>query len=397
MGSGMSKRGLERLDRAMTGFVERGDSAGVVTLVHRRGEEAHFATAGWRDRDAKVPMTRDTIFRIASMSKPVASVAVLMLLEEGRLRLGDAVERWLPELANRKVMRDVGGALDDVLPSPRSITVADLLTHQSGLGYDFTVIGPLVGAIQKSIGGGPFPALTPDEFMKRLGELPLFFAPGSRWNYGVSTDVLGVLVARVSGQSFPAFLQDRLFGPLGMTDSGFHVPADKIGRLAVSYWWDAKQSKLVVQEQPVGGRYATAPAFPSGGAGMVSTVDDYLRFALMLLGNGKTGRDRLLSRKTVELMTSNAVPRAVRNLPAVWRDLLTGRGFGLGVSVVDDMGAQDTLGSVGKYGWPGAYSTDWFNDPAEQMVGIMMTQMYFDEKREIRPTFENLVYQAIDD
>ena len=267
------------------------------------------------------------------------------------------------------------------------------MTHTAG----FTGFGPdipLIRAVDAVTGPKPKIRLAPDDFVKAIGELPLIQQPGGHWHYGISTDLLGVIVARAAGKSLPQVLQDRIFGPLGMTDTSFQPPAKKLDRMSVGYMRDA-DGKLAVHDIPESGFWSTAPVFPSGGGGLVSTADDYMAFARMLLAGGQVGRTRLLARPTVKLMTANHLtPEQIHPLfPTT--DFLRGRGFGLGVSVSP---AVDTvLGSAGKFGWPGAYTTSWFADPREDLVAIIMSQMWFDTQMELRPTFENLVYQAIDD
>ncbi|HEY3697113.1 serine hydrolase domain-containing protein [Phenylobacterium sp.] len=390
--SGLSKQRLARLDAAMQRFVDEGNFAGVLSLVWRRGEVAHVHPAGWRDLAGRVPMQRDTIFRIASMTKPVVSAAVLVLVEEGRLRLADPVARWLPEVADARVLRAPHATLDDTVPAVRAPTLHDLLTHTGGFSGRIGAETPLTRAMRE-IDQGPWTPHEPDEFVRRIGALPLVAQPGTAWHYGVSTDLLGVVVARAGGRSLPAFLQERIFQPLGMADTAFFVPPGKQQRLSAAYARDA-EGRLALHE-PRAGHWSAPPVFPAGGSGLVSTADDYLAFARMLLGGGRLGRERVLSRPAVALMTANHLSAGqIRPLfPAV--DFLHGRGFGLGVSV--SFAADTVLGSAGKFGWPGAYTTGWFADPHEDLIGLVMTQLWLDARLEIRPTFENLAYQAIDD
>lgn len=395
--AGFSGERLKSLTQSMEAYVERGEVAGAVALVFRHGEIAHLEIVGFQDEEAKIPLKRDTVFRIASMTKPIVSVAILMLVEEAKLRLNDPVDKWLPELANLKVLRNPGGALNDCYPSSRSITILDLLTHTSGLSYPFTAEGPLVKALERI--GNFLSDLPPDEWIMRLGELPLSFEPGARWNYGLSFEVLGVLLARASGSALPDFLFTRIFEPLGMKDTAFWVPQDKLNRLAVSYAVSPKTGKREVQDHPSHTKLTSPPIFPSGGGGLVSTVNDYLKFSRMLLGKGKLDDLRILSRKSVELMTSNFLTAEQRRISSfLGKHIFAGQGFGLGVSVVDDVTKQDSLSSVGQFGWSSAYGT-WFSvDPREDMISILMIQLFFANSiSNIRPDFETLVYQAIDD
>jgi len=394
---GFSSERLKRLTAAMQAHVDQGSVAGVVTLVHRHGETVHSDVLGWQDEEAKIPMRRDTLFRIASMTKPIVSVAALMLVEEGKLRLGEAVDKFLPELSRRKVLRTPGGALDDVYDAPRAITLKDLLLHRSGIPYPLTAEGPMAAAMF-GFNALVLPGdMTMDDWMARLGALPLVYAPGERWHYGLSTDVLGVLIQRASGMSFPDFLRTRIFEPLAMTDSFFWVPDDKADRFGPAYTPDPKIGKRVVQDQPTGSRWRNRASFPSGGAGLVSTADDYLKFAKMILGKGKSGDVRLLSRATWELMTTDHLTPAERATPFLGMPFWTAMGFGLGLSIADNPTSQDWLGSPGRLGWPGAYGTWWMADPKEDLIALMMVQLYFGAGGTMRTDCETAIYQAIDD
>jgi CubicO group peptidase (beta-lactamase class C family) len=398
--TGLDAKRLARIDQAVQGYIDSGAIPGAVTLVAQHGKIAHVTVQGARDFETKTPMTRDTIFRIYSMSKPITSVAVLMLYEEGKLRLTDPVSKWIPELANRNVLRDPAGPLDAVDPSPSEITVRDLLTHCSGLAYFFTAQGPLSKAYEETFGREATNAsISPSEWVKRLSALPLAYAPGTRWNYSVSMDVLGVLVERVSGMPFADFLRTRLFEPLGMKDTAFYVPESKLGRLATNYIPDAN-GKLRVFDAPMQTSYRKPPAFGSGGGGLVSTLDDYGRFALMLAGNGALEGKRLLSRKAVELMRTNQLSDREREGFgfAGGRRVSGGAGFGLGVSVVEDVGATRGMGSIGKNGWGGAAGTWYWVDPKEDLAAVLMVQR-MDFGRPPNPMardFETAVYQALD-
>ena len=367
---GFASERLKRLTQAMQTLVDQGHAAGTVTLLYRKGAIAQVDAVGWRDREAKAPMTRDTLFRIASMSKPITSVAVLQLVEQGKLSLEEPVDRWLPELANARVLNRPDGPLDDTHPAKRPITLLDLLTHRSGLVYNFTSTGPISQAVTDAVGLSN--GLTPDTWMKRLGALPLAYDPGTRWTYSHSTDVLGVLVERVSGQTFRAFLGDHVWGPLGMADTGFFVPPAKQERLARVYG-TGEDGQLRAVPLPAA---TTPPAFSSGGGGMISTADDYLKFARMMLQAGSDGDHRILSRKWLRLMTTNWLSAEQRRQPFFGRDFWAGMGFGLGVSVVDDIARQAAIGygSKGSFGWPGAFGTWWQADPVEDMILIFMIQ-----------------------
>src|SRR5579883_2550691 len=398
--TGFSKKRLKRLTECMAAYVERGELIGVQTLVHRRGREAHCDVIGWQDDVAKKKLRGHTIFRIASMSKPITSVAALMLIEEGRIRLDDPIDAWIPELADRRVMRDPVGPVEDTYPSPRPITVLDLFTHRSGLPSTLAnITGPIFKAMSGLTSGlGLRSNVGVDPWLKKLGELPLVYEPGARMNYGFSTDVLGFLVARASGMSFPEFLSKRLFEPLGMEDTAFFVPQDKLNRLSVNYAIDFATGKRVLDDHPENSRWAVEPSVPSGAGGLVSTADDYMKFARMLLDGGKINGTRILSRKTIDLMTSDFLTPEQRRMPFFGYDMWSGRGFGLGVSIVDNLAGMKELSSIGQYGWGGAFGTWWFNDPREDMAAVMMIQMLFGAATsKIQRDFTTLVYQAIDD
>src|SRR5262245_12585590 len=322
-----SKTRLGRIHDVMAHHVERGGVPGLVTLVSR-GDEVHVDAIG---------LSRETIFRIASMSKPVTAVAALILVEECRLRLDEPVDRFLPELSKRRVLRRLDGAVDNTVPAARPITLGDLLTFRLGFGMLMAPPGtyPIQAAIEaQGLAPGPTaPAREPgiDEWMRRLGALPLLHQPGERWMYHTGSEVLGVLIARASGQPFETFLRERIFEPLGMRDTGFSVPASKIDRLATSHWTNFVTGKEEVYDPGPGGQWSRPPAFPSGGGGLVSTVDDYLAFSRMLLGNGVYGRERILSRASVETLTTDQLTPAQK----AGSDLVGGyfdtHGWGFGV------------------------------------------------------------------
>jgi CubicO group peptidase (beta-lactamase class C family) len=397
--AGFDRARLARIDAMVQGYIDTKQIPGAVTLVARRGEIAHVTVQGDKAFGANDPMRRDTIFRIYSMSKPITSVAVLMLFEEGKLRLTDPVSQWIPELAKPRILRDPNGPLDATDPSPSEITVRDLLTHCSGLVYSFTTGGTLAKAYEEAAVSGSGSPLTGAEWAARLGKLPLAHAPGTKWNYSVSTDVLGLLVERVSGMPFAEFLQTRIFAPLGMKDTAFFVPAEKLGRFASNYMPNA-QGGLDLFDAPATSTYRTPPALPSGGGGLVSTVDDYARFALMLASKGKLGNARILSRKTIELMASDHLsPSEFETFGLRGYRVFTGNSFGLGVMVQTESAGTRGLGSVGKNGWGGAAGTWYWVDPEEELVAVLMIQrMAFGGLPiAISRDFETAVYQAIED
>ena len=365
--------GLAEIPAALQAVVDAGDLSGFVTLVWRKGEVAQVNTLGLRDVAAGLPMQRDTLFRIASMTKPVTSVAALMLLEEGKLRLDDPVAKWLPELAHMQVLKDPTGPIDQTYPAPRAITVEDLMSHRSGLAYGFTSVGPIGQAHEDRLGPPIGGQLTPEAWLQALGTLPLSYPPGDRFHYSHATEVLGFLVARVEGMPLGEVLQDRIFGPLGMTDTFFWCPPEKRDRMAKLYRIDPATDRLQDVSYP---QTDAPPAFEGGGGGLISTADDYLKFARMMLGKGEVDGVRLLKAETVEMMVQNRLSETQRQIPFMGIPFWLGQGFGLGVSVITDPEKQAWMGagSHGAFGWPGAFGTWWQADPAEDMVMIYLIQ-----------------------
>lgn len=386
---GFSPGRLARLTRGMGRYVAQGQVAGLVSVVWRGGEVAAFEALGLADIDAARPMRQDTLFRIYSMTKPVTSVAVLMLLEEGHLRLSDPISDYLPAFQDMHVLDPAGGG-EGLVKAERPITIYHLLTHTSGLSYGFGD-DPLDRLYHKAFwgverGAQPGPATGPDpvaaeiaglapahrqtleEAVKAVARLPLAHQPGARFRYSVATDVLGLLVERVSGLTLPEFFRQRIFGPLGMPDTAFHVPEEKRDRLSTTYGALGSGGLSVVDAAETS-LFHRPPLCPLGGSGLVSTAGDFLRFARMLLGGGALEGARLLGRKTTELMLTDHLPDGV----SLWDN--PAMGFGLGVSVQRRVAGTQTLGSAGTVGWGGAASTDWWADPQEQLIGVLMTQL----------------------
>ncbi|HVH04473.1 MAG TPA: serine hydrolase domain-containing protein [Myxococcota bacterium] len=396
-----AKQRLARLHAVMAGFVERGELPGVVTVL-ARGDEVHVDAIGALGLGGREPMRRDTIFRITSMTKPITAAAALILVEECRLRLDDPVDPWLPELANRRVLRRPDGPLDDTVPAARPISLRDLLTFRLGLGMIVHSEPWPIQVAERELGipgfGPPDVASPhdPDEWMRRLGTLPLMHQPGAAWQYGLGSYVLGVLIARASGRPLEAFLCERIFEPLGMRDTSFAVPAAKLPRLASSYWVDAATGGLTLHDDPKASAWARPPAFPDGGAGLVSTADDYLAFARMLLEWGRHGSERILSRAAVETMTADQLTPEQRRGPDAFGDFFASRGFGFGVAV--QLRRDDLWTTPGRYGWDGGYGTSWANDPREGLVAIQLTQRAgFPGTSAPYVDFWTSVYQALDD
>jgi CubicO group peptidase (beta-lactamase class C family) len=403
---GFSKAGLRRMRDVLERHVESGKIPGLVALVSRCGE-THVEAIGTMRHDGGAPMRRDTIFRMASTSKPVTMAAAMVLLDECKLRLDDPVEQWLPELANRQVLKRVDGPLDETVPARRPITVRDLLTSTFGLGMDLTSLDfPIMAAVFEH---GIFPQRMtdypePDEWMRRLGMLPLMYQPGERWQYHISHDVLGVLVARVTGQPFATFLHERIFDPLGMKDTGFYVPSNKIDRLPTAYSPDPQTGEFIVWDEAAGGQYSQPLAFQSGGSGLVSTVDDYHSYFQMLLNHGMHGTKRILSRPAVQLMTTNRLTpeqQAARDALAknnVHVSFGQGQhgGWGFGMAVRTYRG---DYASIGQFGWDGGTGTSAYADPDKQLIGILLTQvgMSTPDSARLIHDFWTMVYQAIED
>jgi CubicO group peptidase (beta-lactamase class C family) len=370
---GFTQAALAQIPPALQAVVDAGDLSGFVTLVWRKGEVAQVLTLGQRDIEAGLPMTRDTLFRIASMTKPVTSVAALMLWEEGKLRLDDPITKWLPEFANMRVLKEATGPVDDTYPAPRDITVEDLMTHRAGLAYAFTSIGPIGQLYEDTLGPPLGGAMSPDEWLKRLGSLPLSYPPGERFHYSHATEVLGYLVARIEGKPLGQVLKDRIFGPLGMGDTDFWCPPEKRGRMAKLYRANPGSDALQDVSFP---HFDSQPLLEPGGGGLISTADDYLKFARMMLGKGEVDGVRLVKTETVEDMTKNRLTDAQREIPFMGIPFWGGQGFGLGVSVITDAEKQAWMGvgTNGAFGWPGAFGTWWQADPAEDMVMIYLIQ-----------------------
>jgi CubicO group peptidase (beta-lactamase class C family) len=388
--AGLSSERLARLSTTLQDYVNQRRLAGSVTLVARHGKVAYLEAFGERDREAQAPMQVDTIFRIASQTKAIVSTAVMVLQEEGRLLLSDPVGRYLPEFLETTVAVPRASAGYDVVEAARPITIRDLLTHTSGIGYG---TGVAVDAWNEADIQGWYFAHRNEpiaQTVARMAALPADAQPGARWIYGYSTDILGVVVERVSGQPLDTFLRERILDPLEMRDTHFYLPESKRDRLATVY--SMRRERLVrapdAGESRSQGAYVDGPRKSlSGGAGLLSTANDYARFLQMLLNGGELDGRRILSRKTVELMTQNHVG-----------DLRgDGQGFGLGFSVVQDLGARGTPGSTGEFGWGGAYHSTYWVDPAEQLIVVHLTQLIPSAGVDDHGKVRALVYQAIVD
>jgi CubicO group peptidase (beta-lactamase class C family) len=397
----MSKVALDRVENHLKQrYIDAGRFPGTQLLVYRRGKVVHSAVQGFADLERKVPVKDETIFRIYSMTKPLTSVAFMMLIEEGRVALDEPVHKYIPEWKNLGVFQ--AGIYPAFLTKPpaRPMQIVDLLRHTSGLTYAFQQRSNVDAAYREKKIGELEKAGTLQSMIDDLAKIPLEFSPGEAWNYSVSADVLGYLVGKISGMPFEQFLKERIFDPLGMTDTDFYVPAAKAARLAACYSADGKGG-MTLQDDPAESSFLSPPSLISGGGGLCSTAADYLTFCRALLNGGELDGVRLLGPKTLKLMTSNHLPGGL-DLPGLSRSLFSeatynGIGFGLGFSVT--MHPEQTLipGSPGEYSWGGAATTSFWIDPAEELITIFMTQVLPSSAYPLRRELRTMVYSAITD
>ncbi len=385
---GFSQSRLERMHTTLRRHIKESRLPGLVALIYHRGHE-HVHAIGSFAFDGKVPMERNTIFRLASMTKPITSVAAMSLVEECKIRLDDPIDNWLPELKDRRVLRTIESPLNDTVPAKRRITLRDLLTFRSGYG-EIGLIAP-TSPLQMAMIDAQLPlstwplTFTSDEFMKRLGKLPLAHHPGELWLYHMGAEILGVLIARVSGKSLSSFLRDRIFEPLGMNDTDFYVPEAKLDRFPTCYGTNfpmvdyvpsssisSSNLEIIVLDEARGGNYSRTPIFESGGGGLVSTVDDLLAFGKMMLNKGAYCGERILSRPTIELMTTDHITPDQKAVSPFFENFWNNRGWGLGLSMVTKR--FDIADVPGRFGWDGAFGTSWYIDPNEDLIGILLTQ-----------------------
>jgi CubicO group peptidase (beta-lactamase class C family) len=389
----MSSERLMRITPVINQYVDDGELVGVVSMIARRGEIVHFDAYGELNKESSQPVARDSIFRIYSMTKPITTLAVMMLYEEGKLQLTDPVARHLPEFQNVRVAGP-GGSL--VQPE-RPMTVQMLMTHSSGLTYG--VFGDtLVDRQYRDANVMAAPDL--DTFIDRLGQIPLQYQPGTRFHYSVATDVLGALVEAVSGMTLGEFFRTRIFESLQMHDTFFEVPADKLARFGTNHTFNPQTGELEVSDRPEGSNFVNRRTFESGGGGLLSTAEDYMRFSQMVLNGGELDGQRIIGNKTLEYMTRNHLPgifgaNGVHN-PQELPGFARGTGFGLGFAVVDDQTAAGGVGSDGEYYWGGAAGTIFWIDPEEELIGIVMIQ-HMNVRVPLRATFKALTYAAITD
>jgi CubicO group peptidase (beta-lactamase class C family) len=407
---GMSKAALERIDAHLRHqYVESGRFPGTQLMIYRRGKVVHASSLGLADFERKVPVRDDTIYRIYSMTKPITSVAFMMLVEEGKVALDEPVAKYIPEWKNLGVFVAGMAPLFLTRPPARPMLIVDLLRHTSGLTYGFQQRSNVDAAYREAKIGAVEKAGTLQSMIEDLARIPLEFSPGEAWNYSVSTDVLGYLIAKISGRPFEQFLKERILEPLGMNDTDFYVPASKAHRLAACYSVEAggalnflateRKPGLTLQDDPETSSFLASPDFISGGGGLCSTTADYLTFCRALINGGELGGVRLLGPKTIKLMASNHLPGGV-DLPTLSRSMFSeaayhGIGFGLGFSVTMDPAKTLIPGSAGEYAWGGAASTAFFIDPAEELIMIFMTQVMPSSAYPIRRELRTMVYSAI--
>lgn len=389
---------LTHLRQVLNRYVEQGQLPGLVSLI-ARGDDVHVEALGARAFGGAA-MTRNTIFRIASMTKPMAAVAAMMLVEDCRLRLDDPLEDLLPELAERQVLKALDGPLEDTVPAQRPPTLRDLLTLRLGFGsimspsadypIQLAVKALELGGLGAPEPGKPSTSLTPDEWLKRFGTLPLMYQPGEHWSYEVPFMLLGIVIARASGQTLESFMQERLFGPLGMKDTGFTIPEGSLERFASCY--QPGEAGFELHDGVEDSLWRQKPNFPNAAAGLVSTVDDCLAFSRMLLNQGKHQGQSLLSRASVLTLSSDQLTpeQKARSpfFPGFWDD----KGWGFGCCVYTRR--IEIASSPGRYGWDGGFGTSCYVDPSEGLVGILMTQS-LDFSSRVVPDFWTSAYQAL--
>jgi len=408
-GAGLDELQLARIDEHLrTRYVDAGKIAGCQVAVARHGQLGYFASFGLRDRERSAPVDEDTIWRIYSMTKPITGVALMSLYERGMFQLSDPVTRFIPTWRDLKVRERTADGGERLADPKRPMTVRDLLMHMSGLGFGG---GPTLAELFAPDSSAMRTGVTPGSrrgrdatlatMVERYAEYPLEFHPGSHWLYSVSTDICGRLVEIMSGQRFDDYLREVIFAPLGMNDTGFVVPDDKVDRFAACYRRDAAKNLVIVDDPQTSG-YRNQPAFLSGGGGLVSTTGDYLRFCQMMLNGGELDGARILGRKTVELMTSNHLPpgRDLQSvaMPGGYGEVgFPGMGFGLTVAVAGPPAATQVIGSAGEYMWGGAASTIFWVDPVEDLTAVFMTQLLPSGTFNFRGQLKALVYAAITD
>ena len=407
--AGMSKAAFDRIEGHLKQrYIDAGRFAGTQLLVYRRGKVVHSAVQGFADLERKAPVRDDTIYRIYSMTKPITSVAFMMLVEEGRVALDEPVHKYIPEWKNLGVFQAGTAPAFLTRPPSRPMLIVDLLRHTSGLTYGFQNRTNVDAAYRALKVGEVEKSGTMQSMIDDLANIPLDFSPGEAWNYSVSTDVIGYLIGKISGKPFEQFLKERIFAPLGMNDTDFFVPADKAHRFAACYAADGmtfhateRKGSLTLQDDPATSSFLAPPSFISGGGGLCSTAADYLTFCRALLNGGELGGVRLIGAKTLALMASNHLPGG-RTLPEMSRSMFSeaaynGIGFGLGFSVTMNPALTLIPGSAGEYAWGGAATTSFWIDPKEELIAIFMTQVLPSSAYPLRRELRTMVYAAITD
>jgi len=373
-----SPTGLAKIPCLLKTAIDAGDIPGIVSLIWHKGAIEQADAVGLRDIERRLPMDRRSIFAIASMSKPLTIVAALKLVQQGRMKLDDPITKWAPEFSDMRVLARPNSSFDDSYPSPRAITIEDLMTHRSGLSYGFLSSGPLAVALMKEFGFGIESNLTPDEWMKAMASLPLAYAPGERFNYGHSTDVLGVIVGRASNSTLAEALQREVCEPLGMHDTDFWIPPSKRDR-AVTLYSASPQLNVFTPFLLSAFTGIGRQDFASGGQGLVSTADDYLSFARMLIRGGRVEGRQYLKEELVRLMTTDRLTAAQRLISPLVAPSWSVAGFGLGVSVITDAQGYAAsgwgVGSTGSFGWPGLFGGWWQADPVQDVILIWLVQV----------------------
>jgi len=387
---GFSSERLDRIAPVMQSYIDQGKLAGTLTLVAKDGKIVYLNAQGMQDKEAVTPMSEDTIFRIYSMSKPITAVTAMTLWEQGKFHMFDPISKYLPEFKDMKVY--VSGSGDDMVleDATSPIRIIDLFMHTSGLSYGFS--DSEVDKLYQQMRSKP-DELNRSNVLSKIAALPLVHQPGSSWNYGVSTDIIGFLVEKLSGKKLGEYMQETIFTPLGMKDTGFYVPANKIDRLTQIYTADSKTGETIVMENEPLGDFISDPDIHNAGGGLTSTMQDYFTFAKMMLNGGEINGVRILGRKTVEYMSSNHLPKHLVPFSADSQ----GEGYGLAMSVTVDPGMSGFMSSKGNFGWSGLASTYFRVDPQEKIIMISMAQFIPIGFHRYHDDFRNLVYQALVD
>jgi len=393
---GMSAERLNNITVKMQDYVDNKQVPGFTTLVSRKGQVVHYETCGYRDVEQELPVEKDTIFRIYSMTKPITSIALMQLYEHGKFHLYDPVKKYIPEFGKTKVYNGMGLFGQELVAQEQLMTIQHLLSHTAGLTYGFFYNNPVEELYRKSIFRSPTATL--EEKIKGMAQYPLIYQPGTVWHYSIATDVCGYLVQVISGMPFEEYLQENIFDPLGMTDTAFYVSQDKTDRFAQLYQHNFTDGSFHLFEgSPHVPKqdFTKVPGAPSGGGGLISTTEDYLKFSLMLLNKGEYDGTRIIGRKTVDYMRVNHLKP--ESLPWTHSGKVRyGEGFGLGFSVITDPAQKGVMSSAGTYEWGGAASTKFWVDPQEEIVCILMTQL-MDNMLPFQDDFRVLTYQALID